>query len=273
MQELAGCIVTTAKSTDEILDNISKNTKRTLGEAHLSRDWRENKPIAIVGGGPSLRDTIGELSKYQFVMVCGSAHDYVMKYAGCPIDFCVLCDPDPLIISYLKEIRQGTKYFVASQCSPEIFDYLKFNDVKIWHAAGENVDQAVFGKDKVPIGGGCTIGTRAIILAMAFGFNNIHLYGFDTCLTEDNRHHAYEFNDPEKEKVSLGNISEVKLSVDGPTFKVAGYMLGQLFDFKTLLKNYSSRVRIEIFGDGLLKHLLDTAKLKAKELEASKEVI
>jgi hypothetical protein len=268
---IEGCDITTARSTEEILANISSCLERNLDEAHLSREWRENKPIALVGGGPSLKDTIGELSKYQFVMVCGSSHDYVMENANCPVDYAILCDPDPLIINYMRKLNKDTTYFVASQCDPKVFDYLKGHNVKVWHAsASTEFPNTMFGENRVPLGGGCTIGTRAMVLAMAFGFNNLHLYGYDTCLTNTYKHHAYDFNDPDKE--TLGNITEIRLDPEGRTFKVAGYMLGQLFDFQNLLKNYGSRVRIEVFGDGLLKHLMDLAKEKAKVIEVAKEV-
>lgn len=259
-QVIEGCIVSTAASLDEIRDNITKNLKLELAEAHLSRDWRANKPIAIVGGGPSLKDTIHELKDYQSVMVCGSAHDYVVRNSGCAIDYAVICDPDPLVLNYLTEVREYTTYYVASQCSPEVFEYLKKQNVrvKIWHAAGDKFDNTIFGENKQYVGGGCTVGTRAMFMALAFGFNNLHLYGFDTCLTNDYGHHAYGFS---TETETVGDIREIKLDIpNSPTFKVAGYMLAQLFDFRKMCEMYSTRMAITVHGDGLLKTLVDYSK-------------
>lgn len=266
MQRVEGCNVTTAKSTEEIIANIQHNVKDKLVlEFYKHWDWRDSKPVAIVGGGPSLKNTIKKLHDYQCVIACGSVHDYLIENEV-SIRYCVVCDPDEIMIEYLKKDNSNLmmQYLVASQCSPKLFDYLhkeKRRGVLIWHAGGENLDSSVFGENKVMVGGGCTVGTRAIMLAMGMGYNNIHLFGFDTCLDENFAHHAYEFKDKERE--SIGNIYEVRL--DGPKgkkFHVAAYHLGQLFDFQSILKTYADRIRVTVHGEGLLKHLMDLAESK-----------
>jgi hypothetical protein len=87
-----------------------------------------------------------------------------------------------------------------------------------------------------------------------------HLFGFDTCLEiirdgeGDYKHHAYDFQT--KDEV-IGDVMDVKIGPDSPTFKVAGYMLGQLFDFKALCKQFPDKIDVTVFGDGLLKYLVD----------------
>lgn len=265
MHKLEGCTVTTAKSVEDIQKNIRFNVSRPKVEVASLPEWRDNTPIAIVGGGPSLKDTIANLVNYKYVMVCGSAHDFVIQNSRCHINWVIVCDPDKLVVNYLQEKPSiDTKYLIASQCDPSVFEYLKHEKVYIWHSKGGDEDYSIFGDNKLVLGGGCTVGTRAMVMALAMGFSQIHLYGFDTCLGKDYRHHAYDFNDPEKE--TLGNIHEIAL--DGPNgkkFNVAGYMLGQLFDFQKLLEAYSHRMEVKVFGEGLLKHLMDLA---AKKLEA-----
>lgn len=267
MHKLDGVTVTTAKSTEEIIANIKKNVSVPNIQAHNLPEWRDNIPIAIVGGGPSLQKTINNLKDYKYVMVCGSAHDYVIRNSECHISYVIVCDPDKLVINYLQDRPSiNTKYLIASQCDPEVFKHLAGEKVYIWHSSGPE-DNFVFGEGNLALGGGCTVGTRAICMALALGFSKIHLYGFDTCLGDNYKHHAYEFTDPEKE--TLGNIHEIAL--DGPNgkkFNVAGYMLGQLFDFQKLLEVYAHRMEITVFGEGLLKHLMD---LTVKKLEAEND--
>lgn len=264
MQKIDGCEVETAASREQIYSNIQENNKRELPQVIDLPDWRSNEPIAIVGGGPSLKEEYTKLVKYNKIMVCGSAHDFLQARIKNKIKYAIICDPDPLVINYLKNINSTTQYLVASQCAPETFQYLstKLCRVYTWQAYAEKYDQSIFG-DKAKIGGGCTIGTRAMIMALGMGYNTQHLFGFDTCLTDDYKHHAYDFSDPSKE--SIGNILEMRLEGSDKKYKVAGYMMGQLFDFQLLLKTYANRINVEIFGEGLLKDLMEIAKAKSLE--------
>lgn len=254
MRQLDGCVVTTAAPIETIVSNIKENNKLNITNIVDSDDWRENTSIAIVGGGPSLKHTLKELTAFKYVMACGSVHDFLVKN-NVLANWCVLCDPDPLIIKYLKETQLETKYLVASQCAPETFKYLKNYQIKIWHAGGDKFSNDNFGKNQAVVGGGCTVGTRAIMLAYGMGFSNIHLFGFDTCLDENENHHAYNFETKEE---TIGDIIEITCGdpVNGKKFKVAGYMLGQLFDFKWILQNYGQKIRFTEHGGGVLDYTL-----------------
>ena len=35
-------------------------------------------------------------------------------------------------------------------------------------------------------------------MALMMGYTDIHFFGFDSCMTMENAHHAYEFTDPTK---------------------------------------------------------------------------
>lgn len=259
MQRIDGCSVTTAVDTDTIINNIKENNKLKLSNVTDSDDWRENTPIAIVGGGPSLKHTLKELSAFKYVMACGSVHDFLVKN-NVLADWCVVCDPDPLIIEYMKDLQFSTKYFIASQCHPNVFNYFigkssRVYQTYIWHAGGDKFSNDNFGKNQLVVGGGCTIGTRAIMLAHGMGFNNLHLFGMDTCLDEDENHHCYNFETKEE---TIGDVLEITCGdpVNGKKFKVAGYMLGQLFDFKQILQNYGHKIRFTVYGGGVLDYTL-----------------
>lgn len=267
MQEIGACEVTTAEAYDTIVENIKKNRDIGLPDISDSGWWRKDTPIAIVGGGPSLKDNLDKIRKYDFVMACGSVYDYLWEN-GIRATWCVVVDPDPEVMAgYLKHADGVTQYLVATQCSPSIFEYLKDFNVYTWNADGAKVEDKidVFGENASLVGGGCTVGTRAIVLALGMGFNIQHLYGIDSCLTNDYQHHAYPFNDSEVE--TLGDITEIKLGgPDSPTFKVAGYMLAQIFDFKNILEEYADKLRITIYGDGALAYIMSQGNIKAKEV-------
>lgn len=258
MQPIEGVLVTTAVDTDTLIKQIKENITLGLKNVSESNDYRG--PIAIVGGGPSLKDTLEELQAFNGpVMACGSVHDYLVMN-NVDAKWCVICDPDPLITLYMKKLSEKTTYLIASQCHNSIFEYLKNNKSYIWHAGGDKFNDNNFGENQLIIGGGCTIGTRAIMMAHAFGFEDIHLFGFDSCLTKEYKHHAYNF---ETDGESVGDITEIRMGgPESPIFKVAGYMLAQIFDFKKILEVYASKFRFTIHGDGALKYLMDLAKTK-----------
>lgn len=269
MRKIDGVSVSTAASTEQIIGNILDARKRCLTPIYDCTDWREGMPIAIVGGGPSLLEQLDELRKFKYVMACGSVHDYLIEANIIPT-WTVVCDPDPIMINYLRKIQYGCKYLIASQCAPELFDYFDVEKGRIfvWNAAGDNFDAANFGSRERTIltGGGCTVGTRAMALAMQFGYWEHHLFGFDTCVKSESEHHAYPFDNPEVE--TLGELIDIQIdNLDGPSFKVAGYMLGQYYDFKNILAQNAAKLRVFIHGDGLLAHHMELAKQKALEYQ------
>ena len=263
MREIERCITETAASIEEITGNIKANANVRPNFPTASW-WRDKVHIALVGGGPSLGSQIEELkdkTKYRYVMACGAVHDYLVEQGVIP-DFCAIVDPDPIVIKYILKPCKDTLYLVASQCSPKVFEHLDEHgcQVYMWHADGgplsdkEKAD--LFGEGTALVGGGCTIGTRAMILAIGMGFFNQDLFGFDTCLTNDYKHHVFDFHDPNVETV--GNIVEIKLGgSDSPTFKVAEYMLGQLFDFKNILRAFANCLNVTVHGGGLLAKLME----------------
>lgn len=265
MQQIPGCEVHTAIPREKLIDNIKQNSVYGHHEFTKSAWWRNQVPIALVGGGPSLKDTWRELLDYKYVMVGGSCHDFIMEKGITPT-WCAIVDGDAKVMnSYLKKINPNTHYLVASQCSPETFEYLKLNGatkISIWHADGDQLKDKVdvFGDGRALVGGGCSIGTRQIVLAIGMGLFNQHLYGYDTCLTNDYKHHAYEFMDPDNE--TLGTIYEIHVGgPTGPKFKVAEYMLAQIFDYQNILKTFANCLAITVHGGGLLAYIMEQGKI------------
>lgn len=256
--KLAGITVKTATPTDQIVQNIKENVKLNFREIHDCSEWRERVPIAIVGGGPSLRTEIHKLKDFKYIIAAGSVHDYLVVNKIIPT-WTALCDPDPIILNYIRHLPKETKFLVASQCDPMVYKHLSNRgaDIIKWHLYGEDYDMGIYGENTFAVGGGCTIGTRAMIIAMCFGFFNLHLFGMDTCLNKD-EHHAYEWSDATQEKIY--DSQEIYFEKDGPRFEVAGYHLGQLFDLKTILKQFGNRLNITVYGDSLLSYFMELYK-------------
>jgi uncharacterized Rossmann fold enzyme len=259
MQRIDGVSVTMAAPVEQVLANIAASTARGLKQVHELSDWREGMPIALVGGGPSLRDTIGEVRKFKNVMVCGSAHDWLVDQGVTP-RWCVLCDPDPIMANYVTKSSPGTTYLVASQCSPELFESLYWANVVLWNCGADaETNNSIWGDSQTVImSGGCTVLSRAVFLAVSFGFSNLHLFGCDTCMNAG--HHAYEFS-TEAENDTVNDAKWMSIGgPDGRKFLMASYHVGQLFDFKNLLKTIGRRARFTVHGDGALAELMKLGK-------------
>jgi len=260
VKRLDGVNVVAAASPEVFSANIAANCRRELPDIHELPEWRERMPIALVGGGPSLAGHLDELKRYNLIMACGSAHDYVASQ-GVEPRWAVCCDPDPAAAAYYRKPVKSCTYLIASACSGAVFDALKGHHVVRWHSGGSNLSSEVWGDGrKIIVGGGCTVGTRAFMLAICFGFSTIHFFGFDGCVS-DERHHAYDFaaDDP----FDVGEMVDVRLGApDGPAYRMAGYMLGQLFDFDRLIGKFGGRMDLTVHGGGPLFDLVKYAKEK-----------
>lgn len=260
-----GVVITAAAPSHVIKDNIKYNSHWTdMGAMHHiynMPEWRKTTQIAIVGGGASLENTWPLLKDFKYIIACGSVHDYLISKGIVPT-YCVVCDPDPLVINYLQSAFYRCKYLIASQCDKSVLGFLqgKFCKVYMWHAGRDSGNEEYFRQTDMLVGGGCTVGTRAISIAFNFGYEDMHLFGFDTCVQENNKSHAYEFS-TDNEKIT----KILDISVGDVKFKMAEYMLGQLFDFQEILRSIGDRVRFTVHGEGALKTLLDIGKTRITE--------
>jgi len=274
---LAGVNTVAATPADISKQNIPVNIARGHTRLHMLPEFQkvkgENVPIALVGGGPSIKDTIDEVRSFRHVIACGSSHDYLVE-SGIVPEYCAICDPDPIMANYLRKPQTETKYLVASSSDASVFDALAGMQIVLWHCAPvdkEFMDEVDPGWHMV--GGGCTVGLRAISISIVLGYTNIHFFGFDSCLGEDGSHHAYSFTD---ESESLGDIFCVKIgsSMSGPDedsnmFRCAGYQLAQADHFKKFVEMYGKIFTPTFHGTGLLPALWSDIKAKAEAMTAT----
>lgn len=287
--KLGGVVTSAATSVDESMENVRANTGRGHPWFHdqcLVRDESQlphSNRMALVGGGPSLKGTAAELLDFPTMMVCGSSHDWVQE--NCPRipEYCTVCDPDPVMANYLRKPNPDTTYLIATQCNPAVFDALKGHNIIMWHCwpiGAADEDAKKFLQETTPgwvaIGGGCTVGLRAISMAMMMGYSDLHFFGFDSCMTSDDEHHAYPFTDPEKE--FLGDIYDLRIgmnTIGGPQekcYRVAGYQLAQAEHYRQTLMAMGDKFKATFHGPGLLadmQAMIDTEANRLKQEQAA----
>jgi hypothetical protein len=250
-----------AADPGQVIARLHQVNKRGYPRVENMSDMREGVSLAIVGGGPSLKDTLPELKKFRRVMVCGSAHDYVASQGIRPT-WTVISDPDPVMAKYLTRAPLGTKYLVASFCSEEVFGLLRDREIFVWNCGDTLIDSEKWQGQGVVFGGGCTVLTRAIVLAVAFGYQDLHFFGCDTSISEDGQHHAYSFVTDEEE---TGEIVPIQLRLDGPVYQVPNYLVAQLQDLQTLIAAYAHRIKVTVHGGGLFAGMMAEADRRRRE--------
>jgi len=233
---------TAAIESKDQLENVLTNLERNIPRLEDMTEYgkpKGAKRIALVGGGPSLKDNLSELSSFRTIISCGSVHDYLISNGIIPT-YATNCDPDRLCKNYFKKPDTEVKYLLSSNCHPELFEQLEGHQLSMWHCHSEEqvdtIKKIEFSKNRSynGIGGGCTVGLRSISIAISFGYSNIHFFGFDSCMGDAYGavHHAYNWAADEHNEEKIYKIKLGKEVGGEKNYYVAGYQLAQLEQFK-----------------------------------------
>jgi uncharacterized Rossmann fold enzyme len=244
-------------SDDYAYENIRINVNRDL--EWFSGFDRQDKSCVIVGGGPSMKDSLQAIKDHRRrgarIVTVNNALAYLHDRGVTP-DAHVMLDAREENVSMVENAPNKVRYFLASQVNPCVFEALEGHNVVLWHCGmhdGERLMGLVKpwfndGPDQKPVvfvPGGGTVGLRALNLAWLSGYRKIHLYGFDSSY-EGDTHHAYSqsLNDNEKTLV---------VSLKGKEYRCAPWMARQAMEFQ---QNYlalrDQGVKIFAHGRGLI---------------------
>jgi len=254
---------------EQVESHVRTNLARGL--PHPPPGQPNDLDLCIVAGGKSLSRQIGNIRKRQrrgaSVMAMNGTHDFLIKNGIIP-DAMVMLDSraEDRNVAMVANPHNGVSYFIASQCDPRIFDALKDQQTFIWHSQS-GIDWAAFfteaGVEHPVIQGGTTVGMKCFAIAMYLGFRNFHLYGFDSCIWPDGKHHAYKqtLNDQD-----LG--ASIPLHIGNREFRCAGWMVRQVEDFKEMVDAWQSQIRLQVHGDGALAEVIrEGDRIHAAELK------
>lgn len=256
-------IMTLNSKVEERRDNVVSASARDL--PWLTGLPPHNREALLVAGGPSLKcgAAFRDIRKRQkagaAVFTVNNTHDFLAKRA-IRSDGYVMLDALDKNVAFVQKPQTGCTYYIASQCAPAVFDALAGQNVVVWHADDATQDTVELLRpyaDAKPIGivgGGSTVGLRAMYLLHILGYRKIRLYGFDSCYADDGTHHAYE------QKWNDGQPA-LRVTAGGRDFYGAPWMVKQAQEFRdvwwTLIR---SGAWVEVFGDGLIswlaKHLI-----------------
>jgi hypothetical protein len=150
------------------------------------------KTMIIAGYGPSLKDTLPELSddiaKGGDLYTTSGAHGFLLKRRIVPVGH-IEIDPRPHKAVALGETDARIAYFLASVCSREMFDAVHGREIYLIHAHssdGEtslirNMDPGALIIDMMAT----TVGLAAISIGMTLGYRRFSIYGMDCSFEVD----------------------------------------------------------------------------------------
>ena len=276
--KLGGLNTASATPQEEYNGYVRISLKRPHLYLHQLPEFQKLKhdlPIALAGGGPSIKKCVAELHKHKTVVACGSSHDWLIEQ-GIEPRYCVIADPDPKITPlYLKRPCPNTTYLIATQCPEEVFKAVEGYPIVMWHCHGEGYKELL--DEAQPnwqaVGGGCTAGLRALSIVIMLGYRNTHMFGFDSSLGWEDEHHAYAF---QTETEELGVIYNLKKGFGTPgerTYRCAGYHLAQAQHFKDFWTAYAGLFTPTFHGEGLLPDMgraVQAESIRLAEVETAR---
>ncbi len=210
----------------------------------------------LVGGGPSMRDKVSSIRQRQelgqtiFALngAAGflNAHDIVPYYQ-------VLLDPQKFLTKYYAK---AAGYLVASQCHPIVLAACP-QDPILWHIAMEGREEITptHPEGDCLVGGGYTVGLTAMCLAYAMGYRKLHLYGYDSSVTEDGDH-AYPC--PLDQNQVFDSSHDVVVTVAGQKFYTTLALAKQAMEFSKVCDDLiDAGCLITVECGGLIRAIVD----------------
>lgn len=230
-----------------ILRNIEVNSGRDL--PWVTGEDVKSQGLVIVCGGPSLDGFVPAIRKHQkrgdLILCVNHTAQWLMERRVLP-NATVLLDADP---QTAECVLPGHMHFIASQCDPCVFDAAGENAI-LWHSKTEGSEEAVQRGNKhhegqyASIGGGVTVGQRAVNLGFILGFRSFDIYGMDSSF--EGAGHAYEHDWVDADPM-------FRVEAYGRSFVIEPWMAAQAKFYpylKELIRSHGGTIRAH--GDGLI---------------------
>ena len=256
-------VLVICNTPDETLErNIRVNSAKNL-------TWLKSEPVhegeaVIVGGGPSLKDSIEDIREYQMhggtVFAMNAASQYLREH-GIVVEYQCIIDAkeetaglvDPLAIDHL----------FGSQVDPKTMDSV--DSPIVWHLDIGDIEQ-YFPEDRVKkggyvlLGGGAAVGNSSMCAAYALGFRKLHIFGLDSC-HKNGESHAYS------QDMNMF-IPTIDVEWAGKKYTSSVAMKAQAEKFQLTASSLKDMgCEIIVYGDGLLQTMYNTSYHDLSEKE------
>lgn len=209
-------------------------------------DGMREDSCAVVGFGPSLRETWEQIKDFPYIFTCSGSHKFLLEHGIVPT-YDLNVDPRSHKVALMGPPHRDVTYLVASTCHPKLFDHLDGYKVLLWHIF-DNAEESIrtLPQGEWSLCGGIDAGLRCITMARFLGFTNLHLFGIDGSSPAQGSRHA---GDHPHTKIPLEDVE-----YDGRTFLTTPGMLAAAQGIWHEL-NQLHDVTPTFHGDGLIQHM------------------
>jgi hypothetical protein len=254
---------------EDLLENIEQNSK--LGLPQIRPHPVQDTEIMLLAGGPSLNEFEEEIIQnrkdgMKLVTVNNTYHWAMERGLKPSLQFLIDARGFNKRFTEQSELTDETKFIIASSADPESLELLPKDRTFLFHTtlSDEILESIVenYGelyKHAFPVPGGCTVTLRAIAALRLLGFFKIHVYGFDSCLSDDGDHHAYPQPENDNDRDSAVPIIVAGGSDYERRFMCSPWMAMQAADFRKMAMSLLNDVQLDIKGDGLIAHMVKVA--------------
>lgn len=217
----------------------------------------KSEPIAIVGFGPSLKQTWEQLRSYRYIWTVSGAHDFLLERGIVPtyhtdVDW---KDHKP---GFIKQPHPDVEYRMCNGVHPTYVEKLKSYNLKMFEPADMPADiyRPIRQYPEAPKAGNA--GQQAAILAHLDGWQTQHWFGLD---------HSYEYDGVSEQKPDSTSAIKhagahsskhlpppliyVNVVPGGRYYETSYDLLAGAKLMLMLMKQY--KLKPKIIGDGLLK--------------------
>ena len=171
----------------QLLQNIERDLP------WLEQEGMKDRPLVIVAGGPSLAWHWPMIASHGGdIMALNNAYPFLLDH-GIEPDYFMMLDARPDNIEFIRATSAKTNHLIAGVCHPSIFDALANHRVTLYLTTHPETLEltAHIDKPKPRIAGTVgTVGVKALCMAYALGYRELHLYGYDSSY-HDGAHHAF----------------------------------------------------------------------------------
>ncbi|HQR22395.1 MAG TPA: DUF115 domain-containing protein [Burkholderiaceae bacterium] len=238
-------------------EQVAAQVRRNIGDgwAQVTPHLTQETEVALLCGGPSLAGQLGEIRRLKAagakIVTVNGAYQWALEQ-GLQVGAQIVVDARDSNARFTHPVADETKYLIASQCHPSVLDGLPRDRTLLWHTTAESIREIL--DELLPqwwgIPGGSTVVLRAIPLLRLLGYYRFHLFGFDSCYQGD-AHHAYA--QPENERDTA-----IDITCGERMFRCAPWMVSQAQEFMDLVRFLGDEIELEVYGDGLIAHILRT---------------
>lgn len=252
-------------STEAITENVRINALRKLTQLQ-QHEWRD-RPVLVVGGGPSLIDYLPVLRAYRKdcdVLAINGAYKF-LRSEGIEADHFMMIDSRRDNLVHVENPSLQTNHCLASQVHPEVFDELEGYPVTLFNLGTEATLKALGEGRKrflhAPIG---MASVHAIYVAAALGYRTQLLFGYDFSQKGRDAYAAYDqpMNKPDE---------AIEINLGGRVFLTSIALARTAEQFVRAVSPVinACKLDIQLYSDGLLSEVLkqgaSTAPVEERE--------